>query len=76
MTQEEYDDIYRETLLCLSENISVGTPFVVGVDGTSKRMCNIDDVALDDDETLARWWGEEIRDDIRRQYQNGKSTRF
>ena len=63
LTSEDYEDIYRETLLCLSEQFSVGEPYV---DISGNRVCMIAGVPLNDDEVLKRWWGDEIGNDIRR----------
>jgi len=65
MTGEQYEDVYRETLRCLSEQYSVGDP---SLDASGNRVCKIEGVPMNDDEVLERWWGAEIRDDIRRQY--------
>ena len=65
---EEYEDIYRETLICLAEQASVGNPFV---DSNGYRKCMIDGIPLNDDEILRRWWGNEIGNDIRRLYSVG-----
>src|SRR5260221_7892587 len=43
MTDEEYEDAYREALLCLSEIADVGQPF--HRDGV--RICSVDGVLLD-----------------------------
>ena len=64
MTDEEYDDLYREALLCLGEILEVGSPFV-RPDGI--RVCNVDGVPLDDDQVLERWWGKRIAREIQRQ---------
>lgn len=70
MTDEEYEDSYREALLCLSEAVSVGQPFV-GPSG--KRVCEVGGVVLDDEQVLEHWWGKEITEDILRQYAKDKS---
>jgi hypothetical protein len=69
MTIEQYEDVYRETLRCLSEQYSVDEP---SMDASGNRVCRIEGVPLNDDEVLERWWGAEIRDDIRRQYPSKK----
>jgi hypothetical protein len=63
MTDEEYEDTYREALLCLSEIADVGQPF--HRDGT--RVCSVDGCLLDDHEVLERWWGKRIAWEIQRQ---------
>jgi len=70
MTENEYEDVYRETLLCLSELGGVGKPFV---DRSGERMCEVEGVPLSDDDVLARWWGLQISGKIRCQYLAGKS---
>jgi hypothetical protein len=57
LTREEYEDVYGETRLCLSEQFSVGDAFV---EASGKRMCIVGGVPLNDDEVLAQWWGEEL----------------
>ena len=57
MTDEEYDDLYREALLCLGEIVEVGSPFG-RPDGI--RVCSVDGVPLDDDQVLERWWGKSL----------------
>lgn len=71
LTFDEFEDIYRETLLCLSEQFSVGDPYV---DMSNNRVCMIDAVPLNDDEVLKLWWGDEIGDEIRRHYLVGSSS--
>src|SRR5207247_2001473 len=44
MTDEEYEDAYREALLCLSEITDVGQPFGRG----GVRICSVDGCVLDD----------------------------
>jgi hypothetical protein len=58
LTFDEYEDIYRETLLCLSEEFYVVDSFV---DPSGNRVCMIEGVPLNDDEVLKLWWGDEIR---------------
>ena len=63
MTDEEYEDAYREALLCLSEIADVGQPF--GRHGV--RICSVDGFLLDDYQVLERWWGKRIAREIQRQ---------
>ena len=63
MTDEEYEDAYREALLCLSEIAHVGQPFGRG----GVRICSVDGCLLDDDQVLERWWGKRIAQKIQRQ---------
>jgi len=63
MTDEEYEDAYREALLCLSEITDVGQPFGRG----GVRICSVDGCLLDDDQVLERWWGKRIAREIQRQ---------
>jgi len=65
LTFDEYEDIYRETLLCLSEHFCVGDPFM---DPSGNRVCMIDGVPSNDDKVLVKWWGQEIGGDIQRLY--------
>jgi hypothetical protein len=65
MSDEEYEDVYREALLSLSEALSVGEPFIAG---TGKRVCSVGGVLLEDQQVLERWWGEEIVQQIRRDF--------
>jgi hypothetical protein len=62
MTDDEYEDSYREALLCLAETVSIGKPFV---DHGGKRVCFVDGVPLDDDQVLERWWGKELAEEMR-----------
>ena len=71
LTFEEYEDIYRETLLCLAEQFSVGDPFV---NPSGNRLCMIGGFPLNDDEVLKRWWGDEIGDEIHRLASVGSSS--
>jgi hypothetical protein len=57
LTDEEYEDIYRETLLCLRDQSHfVGEPFTA----SGKRWCSVDGNDLDDHEILELWWGHEF----------------
>ena len=62
MTDEEYEDIYREALHCLRENLAIGFPFHQP-DGS--RVCEVDGHLLTDEEVIERWWGKEITDKVR-----------
>ncbi len=64
MTDEEYEDLYREALLCLGEILEVGRPFG-RPDGI--RVCSVDGVLLDDDQVLERWWGKSLARKIKSQ---------
>lgn len=57
MNDLDYEDLYREALLCLSQTCVVGEPFVRD-DGT--RECEVCGRLLNDDEVLERWWGHTI----------------
>ena len=65
MTDEEYEDAYREALRCLAEQFSVGQPFV-RPDGT--RVCSIDGILMEDEQVLKDWWEEDIVEQIHREY--------
>jgi hypothetical protein len=61
MTNQEFEDAYREALVCLADVGHVVTgPF--GTDGT--RMCMVDARPLCDYEILELWWGKKIADQI------------
>lgn len=62
MTDEEYEDLYREALHCLRESVVIGFPFSQP-DGS--RMCEVDGRLLGDDEVIERWWGRDIAYKIR-----------
>ena len=62
MTDEEYEDIYREALHCLRETLVTGFPFHQP-DGS--RVCEVDGHLLTDEEVIERWWGKEIADKVR-----------
>src|SRR5215510_9705677 len=57
LSDEEYEDAYREALYCLRESTFVGEP-LRSPDGI--RVCRVDDALLDDDQVLEKWWGKEI----------------
>lgn len=64
MTDEEYEDVFREAIHCLAENVSVGFPFQ-DQDGT--RVCEVDGRKLRDDQVIELWWGKEIAEQVRRE---------
>jgi hypothetical protein len=70
LTIEEYEDVYREAVLCLREIADVGEPFR-RPDGI--RVCDVDGTLLDDGEVLERWWGKPIADSIKRQRAKAQS---
>ncbi len=72
MTDDEYEDIYREALRCLRESFVIGFPFPQA-DGS--RMCEVDGRLLRDDEVIERWWGKDIADKIRAE-RAGRPPRF
>ena len=61
LTNEEYEDAYREALLCLAEEHHVGTPFS---NGGGRRMCLVDGRILRDSDVLELWWGPQIASEI------------
>ena len=63
MTNSDYQDIYRETLLCLGQELEIGAPFLQS-DGT--WGCHIGDRLLTEDQVLELWWGPVIAARIRR----------
>ena len=64
MTDEEFEDAYREALLCLSQvGYCVGEPEVVN----ACRVCMIDGKYLNDYVVLKLFWGKEIAQQIRRE---------
>ena len=73
LTVEEYEDVYREAVLCLQEIADVGEPFR-RPDGI--RLCDVDGTLLDDGEVLERWWGKPIADSIKRQRAKAQSGPF
>jgi len=64
MTDGEYEDLYREALLCLGQILEVGSPYRTP-DGT--RVCSVDRVLLDDGQVLERWWGKSLARKIKGQ---------
>ena len=68
VTDEEYEDLYREALHCLRESLAVGFPFQQ-TNGT--RVCEVDGRMLDDDQVIERWWGREIADNVRNERSKG-----
>jgi len=66
LSREEYEDVYRETLLCLRQiGRIVGTPFA-DVSGT--RLCPVDGQLLPDPAIFQLWWGSEIARHIMSSY--------
>ena len=62
MTDAEFEDAYREALLCLGQvGHRVGEPGVVN----ASRVCMIDGKYLNDNEVLKLFWGKEIARQIR-----------
>jgi hypothetical protein len=58
LTEEEYEDAYREALLCLAEDgHDVGAPFIAA---NRRRICLVDGRTLDDHQVLELWWGSDI----------------
>jgi hypothetical protein len=57
MTDLDYEDVYREAVLCLRQTCAVGEPFWKA-DGS--RVCEVCGQLLSDDEVLERWWGKSI----------------
>jgi hypothetical protein len=61
LTGDEYEDAYREALLCLSRVVSVGAPFV---NENGSRNCTVNAKILDDEAVLRLFWGETITAEI------------
>ena len=70
LTVEEYEDVYREAVVCLREIADVGEPFRRS-DGV--RVCSVDGALLDDGEVLEKWWGKEVAQSIKRQRAKAQS---
>ncbi len=64
MTDDEYEDAYREALLSLGERTKVGTP-LIGPNGT--RVCNIDGKPTEDREVFELLWGKRVASRIIRE---------
>ena len=63
MTDEEFEDAYREALLCLGEvGHRVAEPEIVN----ASRVCVVDGKPLNDYQVLNLFWGKEIVEEIRR----------
>lgn len=61
MTNEEYEDCYREALLLLHEKYdSVGNPYQK--DG--QRVCQVETLVIDDHTVFLLAWGTEITQQI------------
>jgi hypothetical protein len=58
LTDEEYEDVYREALRCLADDgctVGVPTKTKAGI-----RHCDVDGRKLDDRGVLEAWWGEAV----------------
>lgn len=66
MTEHEFEDAYREALVCLADvgHVVAGP---IGTDGS--RVCIVDGQPLTDYAVLNLWWGKKIADQIRSQRQ-------
>jgi len=64
MTDDEYEDAYREALTSLRERSQVGNPFI-GLGG--RRVCEIDGKHLNDREVFELLWGKRIASRIVRE---------
>jgi hypothetical protein len=64
MTDQEFEDAYREALVCLADVGHVVTA-PIGTDGA--RVCIVDGRPLTDYEVLKLWWGQQIADQMRRE---------
>jgi hypothetical protein len=64
MTDEEFEDAYREALFCLDET-GHSTQRPQTVDG--QRTCMVDNRPLTDYQVLELWWGKDITEQIRRE---------
>jgi hypothetical protein len=72
VTDEEYEDIYREAVHCLGETSPIGFPFQQQ-DGI--RVCEVDGRLLSDDQVIELWWGKEIAAQVRRE-RGGSGGKF
>lgn len=61
MTNEDYEDLYREALLCIGQQGIFEPPFFQD-DGI--RMCKVNGALLGDQEVSERWWGKKIANHI------------
>jgi hypothetical protein len=69
LSDAEYEDVYREALLCLADDGRiVETPFY---NGNGVRYCLVDNRKLTDEEVLKLWWHE----DITRKILKGRAAR-
>jgi hypothetical protein len=58
LTDEEYEDVYREALRCLSgDGRTVGVPFRTEA---GARHCDVDGRKLDDRGVFEAWWGDQV----------------
>ena len=64
LSNEDYEDAYREALLCLREIAYVGEPYRTA---TGTRSCQVDEAYLDDYQVFTRIWGDQVGDRIRRE---------
>ena len=61
MTDQDYEDAYREALKCLDQaGYSIDAPRGTG----TQRVCLIDGIELSDSQVLELWWGKHIADEI------------
>ncbi len=61
MTDQDYEDAYREALKCLDQaGYSIDIPRGTG----TQRVCVIDGIELPDNQVLELWWGKQIADEI------------
>ena len=63
MTDSEYEEAYREALLCLPD-ADVGGP---QAGPTGERICYVNRMALTDHQVFELAWGPRIADQIRRE---------
>ena len=58
LTDEDYEDAYRETLRCLTDDgKNVGVPYT---DGDGVRYCTVDEKTLNDRGVIGAWWSEHV----------------
>jgi len=57
MTKNDYQDLYRETLLCLGQEFQVGKPFRARA---GAWLCNVGGRLMNEAEVLELWWGPAI----------------
>jgi len=62
LTDEEYEDMYRESLRCLADaGHAVGTPYL---DEAGIRRCVAGEWVLDDRGVIGAWWSEKVTQEI------------